>query len=174
MSQSEDRRSVILDRLADYVLAEGLEASSLRPLAKAAGTSDRMLLYYFQDKEELMAATLGRVAERLVGILEQKTSTKALPFDKAYAKFSKLVLDDALWPYMCLWLDVASRSARGDALYAATGDAIGRGFLAWGAGQLDCPNARVRKKESAQLLARLEGLIVLKALGLEDVARDAR
>jgi AcrR family transcriptional regulator len=52
---SDDRLSLLLDRLADYVLAHGLTASSLRPLARAAGTSDRMLLYYFADKDAVMA-----------------------------------------------------------------------------------------------------------------------
>ena len=43
MARIEDRRALLLGKLADHVLAHGLSASSLRPLAKAAGTSDRML-----------------------------------------------------------------------------------------------------------------------------------
>jgi len=39
-----DRHDALIDWLADHVLAHGLSASSLRPLAKAAGTSGRMLL----------------------------------------------------------------------------------------------------------------------------------
>ena len=34
------------EALADIVLAEGLDALSLRPAAARLGTSDRMLLYY--------------------------------------------------------------------------------------------------------------------------------
>ena len=56
MTKPDSRRTEIVERLADHVLAHGLSASSLRPLAKAAGTSDRMLLYYFADKSEMMTA----------------------------------------------------------------------------------------------------------------------
>jgi AcrR family transcriptional regulator len=49
VSKNYTRRAEIIQRLTDYVLAEGLSAASLRPLAKAAGTSDRLLLYYFND-----------------------------------------------------------------------------------------------------------------------------
>ena len=52
---SVDRRGELLDRMAAHLLAHGLEGANLRPLARAAGTSDRMLLYYFADKEELFA-----------------------------------------------------------------------------------------------------------------------
>lgn len=62
MRKADTRRQQILERLADHVLAHGMQAASLRPLAAAAGTSDRMLLHYFADKEELITATLALVA----------------------------------------------------------------------------------------------------------------
>ena len=59
----------LIEKLADHMLAHGLIGSSLRPLAKAAGTSDRMLLYYFRDKEELLAATSQLIAARMTMML---------------------------------------------------------------------------------------------------------
>lgn len=64
------RRARTLGRAADYVLENGLEGLSLRPLAAALGTSTRMLLYDFESKEQLVDAVLAeirrRLAERLV------------------------------------------------------------------------------------------------------------
>ena len=65
MTKPDTRRAAILERIADHILANGLSASSLRPLAKAAGTSDRMLLYYFADKAEIITAALGVVMQPL-------------------------------------------------------------------------------------------------------------
>ena len=48
-------KETLLPLLAGHVLAHGLGEASLRPLAKAAGTSDRMLLYHFGTKEALIA-----------------------------------------------------------------------------------------------------------------------
>jgi AcrR family transcriptional regulator len=52
------KRRALLDRVRAYVLRNGLTDLSLRPLAKALGTSDRMLLYYFGTKERLIAEAL--------------------------------------------------------------------------------------------------------------------
>jgi AcrR family transcriptional regulator len=53
-----DRREVLAEAVTDYVLEHGLIGLSLRPLAAALGTSDRMLLYHFEDKSDLVATAL--------------------------------------------------------------------------------------------------------------------
>jgi AcrR family transcriptional regulator len=53
-----DRRHDLAEAATDYVLEHGLLDLSLRPLAAALGTSDRMLLYHFGSKDELVAAVL--------------------------------------------------------------------------------------------------------------------
>lgn len=46
------------DAATDYVLENGLIGLSLRPLAAALGTSDRMLIYRFGNKDSLVAEVL--------------------------------------------------------------------------------------------------------------------
>ena len=48
-------RQDLLDRATDHVLAEGLIGLSLRPLAAAIGTSDRMLIYHFGSRDALVS-----------------------------------------------------------------------------------------------------------------------
>ena len=48
------------------MLARGLIGLSLRPLAAELGTSDRMLLYHFESKDDLVAAVLGVSNDRSV------------------------------------------------------------------------------------------------------------
>ncbi|MGW1620100.1 TetR/AcrR family transcriptional regulator [Streptomyces sp. NPDC002172] len=52
------KRRDLLERVREYVMRNGLADLSLRPLAKALGTSDRMLLYYFGTKERMVAEAL--------------------------------------------------------------------------------------------------------------------
>ena len=54
----------LLDRIADYLSANGVAELSLRPLAKAVGSSPRVLLYYFRSKEELVAKAMMRLRDR--------------------------------------------------------------------------------------------------------------
>ncbi len=170
---SDKRRDALIDTLADHVLAEGLSASSLRPLAKAAGTSDRMLLYYFKDKAEVIAAVLERIAARLVAMLDQHRAPTPQPIDVLRRTLLATFFDDALWPYMRIWLEVASLSARGDPLYRDIGAQIGRGFLAWGIGQVDAATPEARIIDAARLMVSIEGALVLHSLGLQDITVDA-
>lgn len=172
MTKSEDRRALILDRLADHVLAHGLIASSLRPLAKAAQTSDRMLLYYFADKAEIVAATLGCVAARMMTLMSAHAAQTPLPLDELIPRIADTLSDAAFWPYMRIWLEIASRAAGGDAFYRTTGEAIGRAFLGWGGAQIACSEGE-REWLSARLLIMIEGTVLLKSIGLEQEARMA-
>ncbi|MFC8965391.1 TetR/AcrR family transcriptional regulator [Streptomyces sp. NPDC057094] len=52
------KRRDLLDRVRDHLVRNGLAGLSLRPLARALGTSDRMLLYYFGTKERMVAEAL--------------------------------------------------------------------------------------------------------------------
>jgi AcrR family transcriptional regulator len=171
MAKNEQKRSEIIDRLADHVLAHGLVAASLRPLAKAAGTSDRMLLYYFADKAEIIGAALARIAERMTLALASHTAPKPLPLDMLITHLSAIVLRAEFWPYMCVWLELASRAGRGDPNYAPVAAQIGEGFLAWGAMQLDAADEEARARDAARLLVVIEGMVLVKAIGLNDVVK---
>jgi AcrR family transcriptional regulator len=63
------RRAATLAKATDYVLAHGLAGLSLRPLAKALGTSTRMLLYDFETKEQLISEVLAEARRREAAIL---------------------------------------------------------------------------------------------------------
>jgi AcrR family transcriptional regulator len=167
---SEKRHGEILDRLADHILDHGLIASSLRPLAKAAGTSDRMLLYYFADKNALIAAALETITVRTVMKLSMHAAPTPLPYDDLLRHFAQLIDDQDFWPYSRVFLEVASRAANGDMLYKTIGANLGRGFLAWGMAQLQSDNP---DRDAARLLVTIEGMIYLKAIGLEDVCKAA-
>jgi AcrR family transcriptional regulator len=173
LTANDIRRAEILERLADHVLAHGLFASSLRALAAAAGTSDRMLLYYFKDKPELVAATIATIAGRLMAILGGDAARAPKPFEVLKAELARSLFSDQFWPYMRLWLEIAALSAKGDPFYRQVGGEIGKGFLAWGAARLDCANEAQRRREAARLLVAIEGMLLLKSIGLDDVVDEA-
>ena len=173
MASAADKRSNLIDQLADHILAEGLLNASLRPLAKAVGTSDRMLLYYFKDKDELIEAVLDRIAARITLILEQSSAPEPLPLEVLAPLLVENMKSDLFWPYLRLWLEVAALSAGGDPLYRTCGEKIGRGFVTWGAAQLAVTDEAERVHAAAQLLVQVEGSVLLRSLGLDDVVENA-
>jgi len=169
MAATEDRvrRAALLEPICAHVLTHGLEKSSLRDLAAAAGTSDRMLLYYFRDKADLMAAAMDGLGEILRDRLEAARAPEPMGEDALRARLAEMVLDDAVWPFMQVWLEIVARGGRGDPIYREAGNRIGSGFLDWIAAQSDAATPEARAEVGARLLPILDGLILLKAVGLD-------
>ena len=59
------RRQELLDGTVDYLIGHGVAGLSLRPLADALGTSDRMLIHHFGSKQELLTQALAASAPRV-------------------------------------------------------------------------------------------------------------
>jgi len=168
MNIRDDRREAAIERMADHVLSRGLTAATLRPLAAAAGTSDRMLLYYFADKDELIAATLQRIATRMTAQLDAAIPVEprrafAVLMDQAWTALSS----ESLQPFMQVWLDLASGAARGLQPHRAIAGEIADGFLAWAAARLE------RESDAPLFLASIEGMYLLRAIGRDAIADGA-
>jgi AcrR family transcriptional regulator len=58
------QREELLDKVTDHVLERGLIGLSLRPVAAAVGTSDRMLIYHFRSRDALVSAVVARATDR--------------------------------------------------------------------------------------------------------------
>lgn len=59
----EHRPAELLDAIVGYLVENGVAELSLRPLAKAVGSSPRGLLYYFGSKEEMLTQAIKRLRE---------------------------------------------------------------------------------------------------------------
>jgi AcrR family transcriptional regulator len=64
-----DRRTELLEAIVDALLDKGVADLSLRPLAERVGSSARLLIYHFDSKENLVAAALERVRDRIASAL---------------------------------------------------------------------------------------------------------
>jgi AcrR family transcriptional regulator len=160
MAPADERRTELLDAMADHMLAAGLAGSSLRPLARAAGTSDRMLLYYFPTKDALIAAVLAHVSQRMAAQLAARVGTVRLPADQLLPILEAQTLQPQFRPTLALFLEVASRASRGDTLCRTVGAEVVEGFLVWIEAQLDAPPGQLRPQALA-ILTRIEGRVVL-------------
>jgi len=75
------RETELLELAYAYVLQYGLADMSLRPLAKAIGSSPRVLLYLFGSKEGLIRALLARARTEELELLSRTPSVSDLGAD---------------------------------------------------------------------------------------------
>jgi AcrR family transcriptional regulator len=97
------RRVELAEAATDYVLEHGLIGLSLRPLAAEIGTSDRMLLYHFAGKDDLVATVIGASTDRAVALLRAVppsrtvrravssiwSAVKSAPLDSCYRLYTE-------------------------------------------------------------------------------------
>jgi AcrR family transcriptional regulator len=172
MNKRDLRRQQLLERMADYVLAHGLQGASLRPLAAAAGTSDRMLLHYFADKDELLTATLNLVTQRLVTLLDS-ARTAPMPFQHLLPYLAIMLKDVQIQPYMRLWFALLTGAVEGTEPYRTIARRILTTFAGWIASALHVDDEADRAPMAALTFAIIEGLSIFDALGDDGLRADA-
>ncbi len=155
----------LLPLLAAHVLAEGLGQASLRPLARAAGTSDRMLLYHFGSKEGLISDLLGFIARIYAAALDAaigggRAATRAEVVTRILAQ------GDApeMQPFLALWWEIVAGAARNVPGYEAAARAMMDELLSWLETQMpaDDPDPH---GGACYLLTLIEGTLMLSAIG---------
>lgn len=177
----EPEPSLVRDRLLDlcvrYVLERGLIGLSLRPMAAAIGTSDRMLIYHFGTKDRLVSAVIERANAML---------TSAVGDDSARRGTTPSVGDvlHSAWNFMStaegktlsrLYLELCVLSAQDPQRWATDHQAMRRSWCALVELTLR-PITSAPRRQAVQRLAvdAIDGML-LDALvtGESDQIRDA-
>ena len=156
------KRAVLTDRLTDIVLAEGLNDLGLRPAAARLGTSDRMLLYYFETKADLIVAVLTRMSEKLAKVLESSAASERQSADSLLGRAWTLFENPQIVPFMRVWAEVTSRGARDEEPYRTVASQTVSRWLAWIEDRLDMQAGKKRRQNAAAILTILEGATLLE------------
>lgn len=169
MARPKPDKTTLLSALAAHVLKNGLNTASLRPMAAAAGTSDRMLIYHFGSKEALIAELLEFLAAQMASGLDAALPPTPYESDGALVKeLVSLMRSDAFRPYCSVWLDIVSASVQGQEAHLEAGGKIIDTFLSWIAARH--PDGVTR---APMLLTLIEGILVMDAVGRSAVADAA-
>jgi AcrR family transcriptional regulator len=126
MKKVPERRDVLLGKIVDALLAEGIADLSLRPLAKTVGSSARLLIYHFGTKEQLLTDALAEVRLRIetsVRELAQEQHPQSL--EAFLLMFWKWALQDSNRQYFRLLFEI-------DGLAMQNREKFSKEF--WGAG----------------------------------------
>jgi AcrR family transcriptional regulator len=167
--RGEARRQELLDRVTDDLAVNGLVDFSLRRAARAAGATHKVLLYYFDGADDLLAQAIVQLRERRIS-----HSLAAAARERTLADRIR-----AVWPVLVGEESRVLDQAIGLTMYDADRYAqLGRGATKQYLPSLVslCPPdwSEQRKLEVAELiLAVLRGFLVHRATGGDDEGIEA-
>ncbi|MDA0824614.1 MAG: TetR/AcrR family transcriptional regulator [Proteobacteria bacterium] len=121
------------------MLERGLSNTSLRGFASAAGTSDRMLLYYFSDKNDLMISAFECFVQRLSVRQNDMLPAGRQPFDVLLTQMWIMLKAPEYEPYLRIWYDALGHAAHGEELYRSMTSCVLDVWLKFFEPRLDAP-----------------------------------
>ena len=163
LAKADERRKHIIDAAAQHLIREGFRNSGLRALATSIGISDRMVMYYFETKDELIAAAIGAIAENLAVGMEQSLPPGTISAQQALDALLSQEQNQETTAIMQLWFEIVGLAVRGDEPYKSTASLL-----------LSRSEERIRNKlrsgqkhRAREVLASLEGELMIRLLNTD-------
>lgn len=159
------KKQLAVERIAHHLLTEGLNKTGLRLLAEVAGTSDRMLIYYFGSKDALLDEVLGAIAANVTVQLDTLLGTQPRPASELLTQLTAIMSDEAFEPAIQLWFELVGQAARGEEPYLSNARLLANNWIGWIAAHLEEGSADgTVKQDASDLYAHLEGRLMLKMI----------
>jgi AcrR family transcriptional regulator len=116
----DTERQRLLELVTDECLARGISSLSLRALANAAGSNNRMLLYYFGSKERLLVAATANAARRFPLLTEALSVLRQPGLDLETRLFRTWegIVAEGNEPFLRLFFEVVGLAGRQPERYA--------------------------------------------------------
>jgi AcrR family transcriptional regulator len=163
MDKVTAKKAQIIEQITGYLIANGMADIGLRKLADVAGTSDRMLIYYFETKDALIGQVLQTIAAGFTAQLDALLGQHPRRADVLLAELLALGSTPQFRAVIQLWFEVVGLAARGQEPFATNAAAIATNWLGWMACRLD----EAERDQAIALFAELEGRLMLSLLAVD-------
>jgi AcrR family transcriptional regulator len=165
-------KAEILEGALAAALDEGLSQLTFGRLGKRLGISDRIIVYYFPTKEDL-------ISEVVVSMGLQLQETLAAAFSSPAADYSELVR--AAWPVLArpeadpifaLFFEANGLATAGRDPYRTLVPQLVELWIDWASNFIEGSSAR-RRADAEAAIATIDGLLLLRLLAGPDAADRA-
>lgn len=157
-----DRDELLAGAIA-LVFEEGLGQLTFGRLARRLGISDRMVVYYFPNKNDLVAAVLAELGAQLQQTLAAAFAAPAAGYRAIVATAWPILARPAVDPVFALFFEAAGLAAAGREPYRSLVAQLVDAWIDWVAGLLEGTAAR-RRAEAETAVAVIDGLLLLRQI----------
>ncbi len=158
--KTEKRRQKIVGAAVAHLIEHGLQNSGLRAIAQSAGMSDRMIMYYFETKDDLVSEALTVISDHLADGMEHSLPSKKVTAQQLLDALLDQEQSDESLAILRLFFEVIGLAMRGAEPFTSIAAQI-----------LQRSEERIRARlrvdqqhRARDVLARLEGELMIRLL----------
>ena len=162
----------ILDGALAVAFDEGLSRLSFGRVARRLEISDRVVVYYFPTKEDLVGEVVVSMGIQLQTTLAGAFAAKAADHRELLADAWPIVATAEADPVFALFFEANGLAVSGREPYAQLVPQLVQGWIEWLCQFVDGSPAR-RRREAEAAIAVVDGLLLLRQLAGPDAADRA-
>jgi AcrR family transcriptional regulator len=164
----------ILEGAVAAAFDDGLSQLTFGRIAKRLGISDRIVVYYFPTKDDLIGEVLHALGAELQATLAPAFSTLATDHRELLRTAWPILARPDADPVFALFFEAAGLAATGREPFATLVPQLVEAWIEWASGYLRGAPSR-RRAEAEAAIATIDGLLLLRQLaGPEAADRAAR
>lgn len=164
-------REDMVAAVATVALRDGIAKLTYRNIAEELGISDRMVVYYFPTKEDIVMAAAVTLSAQMQVVLEQafgnERQTPDVLLERAWPALKKKRADRTFQ----VFLELVGLSAAKIEPFDRITRVILDGWADWLAERIDAPIRDDRRRLALGVIARVDGLLLIRH-GLSPTAAD--
>jgi AcrR family transcriptional regulator len=165
-------KAEILDGAMVAASDDGLSQLTFGRLARRLGISDRVVVYYFPTKHDLIGEVLAGVGSRLQATLAEAVTRRAADHLEMVRMLWPVLATPEADPVLALFFEANGLAASGREPYRSLVPELVRHWIAWAVELIDAPPER-RLIEAEAAIALADGLLLLRQLAGPEAAERA-
>lgn len=164
-------RDEMVAAVANVTLRDGVAKLTFRNVAEELGTSDRMVVYYFPAKEDLVLAAVAALSSRMQSLLEEAFGNDRRSPDELIERAWPTLKKKSADRIFQVFLELVGLSVSGIDPYDRITRNILDEWVDWLSERVDAPSRPERRRLALGVIARVDGLLLLRH-GLGAAAAD--
>lgn len=162
----------ILEGAIGTAFEDGLSRLTFGRVARRLGISDRVVVYYFPTKDDLVGEVLVQLGLRLQAALAPALSAPVVDHVEMVRTVWPVLARPEVDPVFALFFEAGGLAAAGLEPYTTLVPTLVHGWVEWAGSMMRGTPAR-RRTEASAAIATLDGLLLVRQLAGPDVADRA-
>jgi AcrR family transcriptional regulator len=157
-------RTELVDAAVTAAVEDGLSQLTFGRLAKRLGISDRMIVYYFPSKDDLITEVVLALGVELQALLAVAFGDDRLPVEQLAMRAWPVLTTRAADRIFGVFFELTGLAAAGIEPFASMAPAALDSWVDWVATYVAGSNKDVRYRRAVGLVAQLDGLLLIRQL----------